>query len=86
MTHYVYMIECINGHYYTGYTTDIKRRYSEHQAGSDKCKYTRAFPPKKLVATWEFKDKSEALRFEHQIKTLNKKEKTALISKQTEIT
>jgi len=75
MPHYVYMIECINGNYYTGYTIDVARRYEEHKAGSSKCKYTRAFPPKKLVATWEFNTKSEALRFENKIKKLSKSEK-----------
>ena len=77
--HIVYIIECVNGHYYTGYTTDIARRYQEHLAGSAKCKYTRAFPPKKLLATWEFDNQSEALRFEHAIKSLSKTEKKKLV-------
>lgn len=75
MLYYVYIIECINGSYYTGYTLDVTRRYAEHQAGSAKCKYTRAFPPKKLIKTWEFDNKSDALRFEHQLKSLSRKEK-----------
>ena len=73
------MIECINGNYYTGYTLDVTRRYAEHQAGSAKCKYTRAFPPKKLVATWTFDNKSDALRFECKIKSLPRKEKERLL-------
>jgi len=79
MPHYVYMIECINGNYYTGYTLDVARRYAEHQAGNAKCKYTRAFPPRKLVATWMFEHKSDALRFEYKIKSLSRAEKERLI-------
>lgn len=69
------MLECINGSYYTGYTTDVTRRYQEHQAGSAKCKYTRAFPPERIARVWEFENKSDALRAEAKIKKLSKREK-----------
>jgi putative endonuclease len=80
MTYFVYIIECQNGSYYTGYTTDIARRYKEHCDGSPKCKYTRSFPPKQLVAAFEFDNKSEALQKEAAIKKLSKKEKCTLIA------
>ena len=48
--HYVYILECNNGALYTGYTTDIERRYQEHVEGSPKCKYTRSFGVKRLAA------------------------------------
>ena len=76
--HFVYMIECMNGAYYTGYTTDIDRRYKEHEKGTLKCKYTRSFPPKKLIAKWEFDNKSDALKFESKIKKFSKYEKMKL--------
>ena len=79
MPHYVYMLECRNGSYYTGYTLDVKRRYQEHQSGMH-CKYTRAFPPEKLIAVWTFENKSDALRFEIKIKSLTKNEKRKLIN------
>ncbi|OGT39953.1 MAG: hypothetical protein A3E81_02215 [Gammaproteobacteria bacterium RIFCSPHIGHO2_12_FULL_36_30] len=85
MLHYVYMIECVNGSYYTGYTIDVTRRYQEHVAGSSKSKYTRAFPPKKLVAVWKFKNKSEALRFELEIKALTKVEKEKIVKSVSEV-
>lgn len=81
MKYFVYMIECINGTYYTGYTTDIARRYKEHQSGSIKCRYTRSFPPKNLALTLEFDNKSEALKKEVQIKKLSRNEKIQLIKK-----
>ena len=77
--YYVYILECVNNTYYTGYTTDLKRRYTEHCAGSPKCKYTRAFPPKRIAAHWCFGDKSRAMQVEAIIKTLSKSEKVMLI-------
>ena len=81
--HYVYLIECINNHYYTGYTTDIERRYKEHQKGTPKCSYTRSFPPKRLVAFWCFDTKSEALKEEARIKKLTRTDKTRLVNEHT---
>ena len=69
------MIECTNGSYYTGYTTNIDRRYKEHKRGTSKCSYTRSFPPKKLIAVWSFDNKSAALKKEFEIKKLSKIEK-----------
>jgi len=69
------MLECSNGHYYVGYTTDIKRRYREHQQGSSKCKYTRSFPPKRIVAYWAANSLSQALKLECYLKKLSKEEK-----------
>ena len=79
MKHFVYIIECINGAYYTGYTTDIARRYNEHQTGSDKCRYTRSFPPKQLLLTLTFETKSAALKKEAELKKLSRHKKIQLI-------
>ena len=78
----VYILECSNGCYYTGYTTDMKRRYQEHVDGSSKCKYTRSFPPIKIAACWTIKsgNASTALKIEKNIKLLSKEEKTMLIA------
>ena len=81
VSHFVYIIECHNDSLYTGYTTDVERRYKEHQQGSSKCRYTRSFPPKRLVTYWRFDSKSLALRVESKIKKLPKHTKLALISK-----
>ncbi len=80
-TYFVYIIECSNGSLYTGYTTDVERRYQEHVDGSIKCKYTRSFPPKQLVAYWDVgHDLSQALKIEYRIKKLPKKKKIKLIN------
>ncbi len=80
VSYFVYIIECHNGTLYTGYTTDIHRRYQEHCAGTAACKYTRSFPPKKLAAYWEFDvDLSTILKIEACIKKLSKHQKLSLI-------
>ena len=80
MTYYVYMLECRNGAFYTGYTTDLERRYQEHLAGSKKCKYTRSFPPKRIAASWVFEtDLAFVLKVERFLKTLTKLQKLALV-------
>ena len=78
-THYVYIIECVNGSFYTGYTTDIKRRYKEHIKGIN-CNYTKAFPPLRLLACWQTisESKSPALKLECAIKKLSKVNKIRL--------
>ena len=78
---WLYILECKNGSYYTGYTTDLERRWREHLSGSPKCKYTRSFPPKRIAASWQFEDDelSTVLKLEHRIKKLSKKRKLELI-------
>ena len=80
MNYYLYILECINDAFYTGYTTDIGRRYQEHRKGTSKCKYTRSFPPRRLAACWKVSlNLSEVLRLEKTIKQQPKKAKLALI-------
>ncbi len=81
LKYYIYMIECSNGHYYTGYTTNVERRYREHLQGNAKCKYTRSFPPKLLVASWCVGgDRSQALKIECEVKKLSKVQKQRLVN------
>jgi len=78
--YFLYILECSNGSYYTGYTNDINRRYQEHQDGSPKCKYTRSFPPKRIAACWEMDcTLSEVLKLEFHVKSLSKQKKHELI-------
>lgn len=84
MTYYIYILECTNGAYYTGYTTDILRRYQEHMNGTSKCKYTRSFPPRNIAACWELPiELSNVLRIERLVKTLVRKDKLAIIMQPT---
>jgi putative endonuclease len=73
------MLLCDNGAYYTGYTTDVDRRFKMHKTGKG-AKYTRAHKPKAIVYIEEFKTKSEAIKRECAIKKLTHKEKEELVN------
>lgn len=79
-TYCVYILLCTNGNYYTGYTNDLERRYSEHLSGSAKCKYTRSFKPLNIAQCWQISEgKNAALKIEHYLKKLSKNDKQQLI-------
>ncbi|MCH8542226.1 MAG: GIY-YIG nuclease family protein [Alcanivorax sp.] len=79
---YVYMVECADGTYYTGITTDPVRRTSEHngtEPGVQRgARYTRARRPVALVYTEQVPSRSEAARREWALKRLSRQKKTAL--------
>lgn len=76
--HVVYVLECGDGTLYTGYTTDLERRLREHREG-DGAKYTRGRSPFRLVHVERRSSRSEALSREHEIKSLSRAEKLALV-------
>jgi putative endonuclease len=75
--HYVYVLECSDGSYYTGYTTDVERRVAEHDAGEG-AKYTRGRTPVELVHAESFETQSAAMSREYEIKQLSRAAKEAL--------
>jgi len=77
--HYVYVLECADGTYYTGYTTDLKRRVDEHDAGEG-AKYTRGRTPVSLVHAEAFDSRSNAMSREHEIKTFSRSRKDGLVA------
>ncbi|MDR3478639.1 MAG: GIY-YIG nuclease family protein [Gammaproteobacteria bacterium] len=85
--YWVYILLCDNDSFYTGYTTDMARRYQEHVSGTDKCKYTRSFKPIRIARCWQILgDKSTALQMERFIKKLSRRQKEKLIAQPTEMT
>ena len=76
--HYAYVLECADGTYYTGYTTDVDRRVAEHDAGEG-AKYTRGRTPVELVHAEEFQTRSAAMSREAEIKGLSRAEKEVLV-------
>ncbi len=65
----LYLLECENGSYYAGITTDLERRFAEHVFGIG-ARYTRSNPPLRVVAIREFPDRSSASRAEAALKKL----------------
>lgn len=76
---YTYILECADGTFYTGWTTDLQRRLSEHNSGTG-AKYTRCRLPASLVYYETFSSRREAMRREAAIKKLSRSAKEKLIS------
>jgi len=74
----VYIVECGDGTFYTGITTDIVRRFREHAEGKGG-KYTRAKKVIRILYTETRPNKSSALKREIAIKKMNRKNKIKLI-------
>ena len=78
--HWVYILECDDGSFYTGYTTDVERRVREHDRGEG-AKYTRGRTPVELVHRERFESKSGAMSREYEIKQLSRAEKERLVER-----
>ena len=76
--HYVYVLECADGTFYTGYTTDPERRVREHDAGEG-AKYTRGRTPVELRHVERFASRSAAMSREYELKQLPKTAKERLV-------
>lgn len=75
---HVYMVECFDGTFYTGITTDIDRRIKEHNCSPLGARYTRARRPVTLCYREHAASRSAALKREHQIKKLSTTKKRQL--------
>lgn len=80
VTWYTYIVECKNGTFYTGITTNIERRIAQHNAGKGAL-YIKRYGgmPVTLRYTEEHPNRSEASKREYAIKQLTRKEKEKLI-------
>jgi putative endonuclease len=67
----LYLLECANGKYYCGITNDMEARYAAHISGRG-AKFTRANPPKRVVASFPFPGRSEASRAEYAVKQVRR--------------
>jgi putative endonuclease len=76
---FVYILECADGTFYTGITTDLKRRVQEHNSGMLGARYTRGRRLVKLCYSSSFPDKQLASKEEWRIKRMSKKEKLELV-------
>ena len=76
---YIYIVECCDGSFYTGITTDIDRRVLEHNFSFKAAKYTRSRRPVRLVYKESVSNRSEASKREYSIKRLKRKNKSSLI-------
>lgn len=66
---YVYLLESdsVTGQRYVGFTSDLRRRLVEHNAG--KSAHTSKYRPWRLVTYVAFSDKARAEQFERYLKS-----------------
>ena len=76
---YVYIIRATDQSLYTGITTDVERRFAEHQSGRAGAKYFRGRSPVEVVLVESGYDRSSASIREAQIKKLSREQKLELI-------
>lgn len=76
---FVYILKCADGSLYTGITTDVDRRLTEHKAGTAS-KYTAAKGVEKMIYAEEVPDRSVASVREAEIKKLSREEKQKLVT------
>mgnify|MGYP003564982222 CR=1 FL=1 len=80
MSFYCYILECADGTYYTGWTTDPERRLKQHNKGTGS-RYTRSRLPGKMVYLEPQPDRKTAMKREIVIKRLSRERKKKLIGR-----
>jgi putative endonuclease len=75
---YCYILECVDGTFYTGWTTDPDRRLKQHNKGTGS-RYTRSRLPVKMVYLEPQLDRVTAMKRERAIKHLSREKKKKLI-------
>lgn len=81
MSFYVYILQCIDGSYYTGYTKDLNERTRQHENGTG-AKYTKSHKPQRVAYVELFGARSAAMKREREIKKLSHQQKLDLIVSQ----
>lgn len=81
MSFYVYILKCVDGSFYTGYTKDLDERTRQHQNGKG-ARYTKAHPPEHLAYVELFDTRSKAMKREREIKKLSHQQKLNLVISQ----
>lgn len=76
----VYILKCADDTLYTGITNNLEQRLEKHTDGTG-AKYTRGRGPFEVVFSENCKTKSDALKRELEIKSLDRAEKLALVNK-----
>jgi predicted GIY-YIG superfamily endonuclease len=82
MPFFVYILQCCDGSYYTGYTNNLRERIRQHENGKG-AKYTKAHKPDRVAFVENHETRSQAMKREREIKKLSHKKKLDLIISQS---
>ena len=75
----VYIIEASDGSFYTGITTNLERRFSEHQSGRNGAKYFNGRTPVRVLFHENNHSRSSASKQEARIKSMTRSQKITFI-------
>ena len=78
---YVYIIQTDSGQLYTGITTDLERRFSEHRQSPKGAKFFSFSEAKAIVFKEYHPNRASASRREAAIKRLTRQQKLILIER-----
>ena len=84
----LYLISTGQASLYTGVTTDVQRRFAEHENRDKKNKGAKALRgkgPLKLVFKIVVGNRSDALKLEYKVKKLSRTDKQQLISRTSKL-
>ena len=79
MRWFLYLVRTEDNKLYTGITTDVERRFHQHQSGKG-AKALRGKGELRLAFSGEVGEHSLALRLEYRIKQLTKRQKERLVA------
>uniref|UniRef100_UPI00404A0C28 GIY-YIG nuclease family protein n=2 Tax=Gelidibacter sp. TaxID=2018083 RepID=UPI00404A0C28 len=78
--YYVYMLECSDGSFYVGISSNIEKRLDIHNSGINRDSYTYSRRPVVLKWMEMFTNPEQAIAFEKQLKGWSRRKKIALIN------
>lgn len=79
--YYVYILQCSDKTLYIGSTNNLKKRLAAHNTSKYGARYTKIRRPVILVYSENCKTRSNALKREHALKKLTRKEKLEVIGR-----
>lgn len=82
MSFFVYILQCVDGSFYTGYTKDLQERTRQHENGKG-ARYTKSHRPQRIVYVEIYGTRSSAMKRERAIKKLTHQQKLDLVISQT---
>lgn len=79
LKYFTYILQCSDSSLYTGWTNDLEKRLTAHNAGKG-ARYTRGRTPVKLLFSRAFASKREAMQLEYQLKLMKRQQKLDLVN------
>ena len=79
MSYFVYILECSDKSYYTGSTSNLLKRITQHNSLKSGAHYTKIRRPVTLCYVEEYQTLAEARKRESQVKKFTRNKKLQLI-------